>query len=155
MHTSNSWKKLLWQWGWMGPLLLLSPFLPDWCKVWIDLFLLGAFFTIWRNYKAKKASQNPREGLTDDPAANMTWGGMPRLSATYFRSGKTKTTKIGYLNRNGQRNHGTRGFSGNLHGQFSYKIVCQRCSNAYGANGSDIHLRRCPYCQGGAPGLNY
>jgi hypothetical protein len=28
-----------------------------------------------------------------------------------------------------------------------------RCGHVYGANGSDIWLRKCPYCQGGAEGL--
>jgi hypothetical protein len=39
-------------------------------------------------------------------------------------------------------------------------LICARrtsdgviCGHRYGANGSDFHIRKCPNCQGGAPGL--
>lgn len=28
-------------------------------------------------------------------------------------------------------------------------LLCLRCKNEYGCNGSDAHLRKCPNCQGG------
>ncbi len=39
-----------------------------------------------------------------------------------FRSGKTKTTEIGYINKNRQQNHGTRGASGTDHGQHALTV---------------------------------
>jgi hypothetical protein len=39
--------------------------------------------------------------------------------------------------------------------QYVYVLQCSICGYEYGANGSDIHLRRCPSCQGGQPGLAY
>ena len=33
-----------------------------------------------------------------------------------------------------------------------YELECQECGETYGANGCDIHLRKCPYCQGGKEG---
>jgi hypothetical protein len=41
------------------------------------------------------------------------------------------------------------------HGQYAYKIECTICGYVYGANGSDMDERRCPECQGGAPGIRY
>jgi len=42
---------------------------------------------------------------------------------------------------------------GTDHNQYVYVLRCNRCGQEYGANGSDIWLRKCPYCQGGAEGL--
>jgi hypothetical protein len=39
--------------------------------------------------------------------------------------------------------------------QSVYVLRCSHCGHLYGANGSDIHLRKCPMHQGGAPGLAY
>jgi hypothetical protein len=49
-----------------------------------------------------------------------------------WRSGNTKTKKIGYVNRNKQKVNGTRGVKGNDHGQYSYKMECmiQGCGHA-------------------------
>ncbi len=74
-----------------------------------------------------------------------------------WKSGSGKTTSIGYINRNNQIVHGTRGVEGNDHCQVSYKLECleQGCGFEYGANGSDIFQRKCPKCQGGKPGIKY
>lgn len=74
-----------------------------------------------------------------------------------FKSGDGKTTAIGYVNRNNQKNLGTRGLAGNDHLQRAYKMEClnKGCGHIYGANGSDIHLRRCPKCSDGSPGLPF
>jgi hypothetical protein len=66
-----------------------------------------------------------------------------------------KTTEPGYTNRNGQTVLRATGLMGTDHGQYVYVLKCERCSHQYGANGSDIWLRRCPKCQGGATGLAY
>jgi len=67
------------------------------------------------------------------------------------------TTEIGYVNRNKQRIHGTRGVKGNDHGAYSYKVMCEsgRCGETYGANGTDLFQWKCPKCQGGLPGIGY
>ena len=72
-----------------------------------------------------------------------------------WRSGSGYSVKIGYINPNGQRCHGHRGVPGTDHGQYSYRVECTSCANVYGANGSDVHERKCPKCQGGAPGLDF
>jgi hypothetical protein len=59
------------------------------------------------------------------------------------------------VNRNGQVVVRATGLRGTEYGQWVYVLRCQSCDNEYGANGSDIHLRRCPTCQGGAPGIPY
>ena len=73
------------------------------------------------------------------------------------------TTDPGYVNRNGQMVVRKTDRSGNDHNQYIYEMECTRaeCRGRrdgapfrYGANGSDIHLRLCPACQGGAPGLD-
>jgi hypothetical protein len=72
-----------------------------------------------------------------------------------WMSGTSATTQIGYVNPNHQRCSGHRSVPGTDHLQFAYKVDCLRCGYVYGANGSDLHERRCPECQGGKPGLRY
>lgn len=36
--------------------------------------------------------------------------------------------------------------------QYIWILKCLKCSNYYGANGCDFHIRRCPECQGGRKG---
>ena len=74
-----------------------------------------------------------------------------------YVSGGTPTTQIGYVNRNQQRCTGHRGIAGTDHGQRAYRMECLMpgCRAVYGANGTDVFLRKCPACQGGAPGLDF
>jgi len=74
-----------------------------------------------------------------------------------FKSGNTSTTKIGYINRNNQKVHGTRGVEGTDYGQYSHKLECLNgdCGHEYGANGTDIFQPKCPRCQGGKSGIEY
>jgi len=65
------------------------------------------------------------------------------------------TTAVGHRNRNGQVVVKPTKLAGNDFNQKIYVLRCERCGHEYGANGSDIHLRLCPNCQGGRPGLAY
>ncbi len=65
------------------------------------------------------------------------------------------TTDIRFENRNNQRVMEKTDLDGNHYNQKIYVLQCLRCQHTYGANGADIHLRKCPQCQGGAPGLRY
>lgn len=67
----------------------------------------------------------------------------------------TKTTTDGFKNRNDQVVIRGTDIPGTDHNQYVYELKCERCGLHYGANGSDIHLRKCPRCGGGAPGLDY
>ncbi len=71
------------------------------------------------------------------------------------RSNAGKTTQLGYKNRNQQQVEKRTDLPGNDHNQFIYVLRCKHCSYAYGVNGSDIFQRKCPRCQGGAPGLGF
>ena len=66
-----------------------------------------------------------------------------------------KTTDPGYTNRNGQINLGRTDppRPGTDRGQSIYVLRCPSCSRNYGANGTDIWQRRCPFHDGGKPGL--
>nr|WP_204354512.1 hypothetical protein [Paracoccus saliphilus] len=91
-------------------------------------------------------------GVTSDqppPSKSETCrAGRPRHS----RSVKGTTTP-GYRNPNGQVVIASTGLAGTDHYQKVYHICCGHCGLNYGANGSDIHARRCPACGGGRPGL--
>jgi hypothetical protein len=65
------------------------------------------------------------------------------------------TTRIGFINKNGQKNLGCTEppRAGTDHGQHIYIMECTKCGKRYGANGSDIFERKCCYCQKGAKGL--
>ena len=65
------------------------------------------------------------------------------------------TTRPGYVNRNRQTNVRATDLPGNDHLQKIYVLECGDCGLRYGANGSDIFQRKCPECQGGAPGLPF
>ena len=69
--------------------------------------------------------------------------------------GNTRTTSPGYINRNDQEVRRPTGLAGTDHLQHVYVLRCGRCGHEYGANGSDIHIRKCPGCQGGRPGLPF
>ena len=75
--------------------------------------------------------------------------------ASKYKDGSTKTTQRGYINKNNQKNLGTAGVEGTDHGQKAYKMQCLKCGLEYGANGTDIWLRKCPKCQGGQPGIPF
>jgi hypothetical protein len=64
------------------------------------------------------------------------------------------TTTAGYVNRNRQVAIRNTQQPGSDHLQYVYQLACAECGHNYGANGSDIHERKCPKCQGGEPGLS-
>lgn len=82
-----------------------------------------------------------------DAAAFVLW--KPKKSSEH------PTTCIGYINRNGQLVIRNTRLNGTDRNQYIYQLACSHCGHVYGANGSDIHLRLCPKCQGGASGLPY
>lgn len=57
-----------------------------------------------------------------------------------------KSTDIGYVNRNNQKNLGYRGVSETHVSAKSYEMECLDCGHKYLANGCDIWLRKCPKC---------
>jgi hypothetical protein len=65
------------------------------------------------------------------------------------------TTEVGFENRNRQTVLSKTDLPGNDHNQVVYVLQCGECGHQYGANGSDIFLRRCPAHDGGAAGLPY
>lgn len=65
------------------------------------------------------------------------------------------TTEIGFVNRNNQTVIRRTDVPGTDHGQRVYVLHCGQCGHEYGANGSDIFLRKCPRHAGGAAGLPY
>lgn len=62
-----------------------------------------------------------------------------------------RTTDIGYINKNNQKNLEKTNEPGTDHGQWFYRMECQKCGHKYKANGADIWQRKCPNCQGGKP----
>jgi len=65
------------------------------------------------------------------------------------------TTGPGYINRNNQINLGRTDplRFGSDHNSYVYVMHCPECRANYGANRTDIFQRKCPNCQGGAPGI--
>jgi hypothetical protein len=67
---------------------------------------------------------------------------------------EVETTRPGYVNQpHSQVVIRNTGLPGNDKNQYVYQLGCSHCGHVYGANGSDIHERKCPMCQGGKPGL--
>jgi len=80
---------------------------------------------------------------------------LPSAPKKSGRSRSRGTTQVGYVNRNGQEVVRPTGKTGTDHGQYVYVLRCRTCGHEYGANGSDIFLRRCPAHDGGAPGIEF
>ena len=57
-----------------------------------------------------------------------------------------KSTDVGYINKNNQKNLGYRGISETHVSAKSYEMECLDCGHKYLANGCDIWLRKCPAC---------
>ena len=96
-------------------------------------------------------------GPSDDEPDRSSSSDVSAVSTVTARpSGRRKrkgTTEIGYVNRNQQEVIRPTGKHGTDHGQYVYVLRCRTCRHEYGANGSDIFLRRCPNHDRGAPGL--
>jgi hypothetical protein len=77
----------------------------------------------------------------------------PPSPATVQAKRFAQTTAPGFINRNSQEVVASTGRpSSSFRGQTVYKLKCRKCAGGYGANGCDIHLRRCPFCQNGEAG---
>ncbi len=76
-------------------------------------------------------------------------------TAIDFRSGEGPSVQLGAVNRNGQRCLGTLFVPGTDKNAYVYKLECTLCGLSYGANSGDVFQRKCPNCQGGAPGIRY
>jgi len=59
------------------------------------------------------------------------------------------TTDIGFINKNNQWVMKETDLASNHDNQKIYWMECGECQSNYGANGCDIHIRKCPNCQGG------
>ncbi len=60
-----------------------------------------------------------------------------------------RSTDVGYVNRNKQKNMGRAEKQAVRPYANIYKMYCGICGYEYFANGSDVHLKKCPQCQGG------
>ena len=65
-----------------------------------------------------------------------------------------RTTRVGYRNDRRQEVVRKTDLAGTLPDQRVYVLRCGDCGHEYGANGCEIHDRRCPLCQAGPPGLS-
>ena len=70
--------------------------------------------------------------------------------------------QVGDINRNDQRLVAKTDRPGNDHCQHLWIAKCERqtpsgkqCGHRYGVNSSDFFQRKCPLCQGSAPGLSF
>ena len=63
------------------------------------------------------------------------------------------TTAIGFVSHRDQEVISATALRGTDHNARVYELKCRRCGHHYGANGTDIHDRKCPQCQSGRPGL--
>ena len=77
---------------------------------------------------------------------------LPQYIALHEPNAKIKP---GDVNRNGQVVIRDTGLSGTDHLQRVYQLGCSHCGHVYGANGTDVHERKCPRCQKGRPGLKF
>jgi predicted RNA binding protein YcfA (HicA-like mRNA interferase family) len=102
----------------------------------------------------KTYGPNLLKGLLDD--IGWTEEDLKRLKLISGKSPEhspKRIAEIGDENPNGQLFARETEQPGTDHNQYVWELLCRHCGNKYGANGSDFHRRKCPQCQGGAPGL--
>jgi hypothetical protein len=76
-----------------------------------------------------------------------------RMHTDYKEFVWERTTTVGYRSNRRQEVLRKTRLAGSLADQRVYVLRCCDCGHEYGANGCEIHDRRCPRCQGGLPGL--
>ena len=86
----------------------------------------------------------------DDNGFVTIWSYVEDEIMRYKEKFMSRSTDYGFINRNRQKNMGRTNMQGTDYMQRLYKMQCQDCGHEYYANGSDIHLKKCPKCQGGA-----
>jgi hypothetical protein len=91
-------------------------------------------------------------GMTEEVLADFVEA---EVKAYRMEHGRAKPTGPGFVNHHGQEVVRRTDRPGTDHVQYVYELRCQRCGHRYGANGSDTHLRKCPSCLGGRPGLRF
>lgn len=120
--------------------------------VMVDTDWMGLIHYDQRTQELRLARRGPPFGPED-------WARLRRSTFDrrpgQWREGCGDSVRVGYVNPNGQICLGRRGAPGTDHDQFAHWTLCGWCGKNYGVNGSDLHLRRCPRCQGGSPGLPY
>jgi hypothetical protein len=89
-------------------------------------------------------------GMTHDVEVSVV---RPGAGDRVRRIARGKTTAVGSTNAHQQEVIARTELPGNDHGQRVYVLRCRGCRHEYGANGSNVSVRRCPACQGGVPGL--
>ena len=63
--------------------------------------------------------------------------------------------QVGHVNLNRQKLVAKTLLAGTDYNQKVWHLACEVCGLDYGANGSDFHIRKCPACQNGCPGLAF
>lgn len=86
----------------------------------------------------------------DDNGFVTIWSYVEDEIMRYKENFMSHSTDYGFINKNKQKNMGRTNMQGTDYMQRLYKMQCQDCGYEYYANGSDIHLKKCPKCQGGA-----
>jgi hypothetical protein len=94
------------------------------------------------------------EATGEQPRPVLT-GRLPPMPRGTGQTLEGSTTAVGFRNANGQTVLRQTNLSGNVAGQRVYVLMCGHCSHEYGSNGFDLHLRKCPSCMGGQPGLAF
>jgi len=118
---------------------------------------LGDLVALPKAFRSESAAKAEAERLNHE---NSTKGARYRIihSRLMHPPNETgSTTRRGFINPNGQVVLRPTGLPGTDHLQKVYVLLCTQpgCGHEYGANGSDIHARLCPVCQGGAEGLPF
>lgn len=99
------------------------------------------------------ASEKLDDGKIDELGKKLSDKGLKikvsRIKGENHDMTEAKSTEIGYVNKNNQRNNGITPHEGTDNNQYFYEMECLNCGHKYYANGSDIWQRKCPACQGG------
>ena len=109
--------------------------------------------TFANNFAQMKFDDEKSHGKVFEVNSNQLvflWKNIEEIIAMNKEKFTNCATVTGYVNRNNQVNLGRTNMRGTNPTNWLYRMRCQECLHEYHANGSDIHLKKCPVCQGGA-----
>lgn len=109
--------------------------------------------TFANNFAQMKFDDEKSHGKVFEVTNNqkiLLWNNVKEIIMNNQEKFKNCATVAGYVNRNNQINLGKTDMRGTNPTNWLYNMRCENCLHEYYANGSDIHLKKCPMCQGGA-----
>ena len=99
------------------------------------------FIRLWKKYTKQNVVEQMVGSVSDESTRQEK-----EISFQMEEARTMRTTEVGYISKNNQRNNGRTDIPGTDFGQWFYDMECLDCGHKYHANGSNIYEKKCPNC---------